>query len=297
MTRLLDRFGPDLAALRGDELRDAIRASEGRTMLAEVVAPAAPLQAGTANAELVAAFGADLVCLNLADPTADGVLVTGLDRLDPPPRGFDGLARLLARPVGLNLEPAMDSVPDEHRATAVNARAAAAGGAAFVIVTANPGRGATVADLAAAVDTVRRSAPDLLCLAGKMHHAGAEEPVGASVADALLGADAHGVLVPVPGTVPGVSEDAARAVTARVRGAGGLAVGAVGTSQEGADVATIRQLAVTAKRVGVDVHHLGDAGLGGVADPRNLYVYGVAVRGVRHTWNRMARGVRGSWRG
>ena len=297
MTRLLDRFGPDLAALRGDELRDAIRASEGRTVLAEVVAPAAPLQAGTANAELVAAFGADLVCLNLADPAADGVLVTGLDGLDPPPRGFDGLARLLARPVGLNLEPALDSVPGEHRATAVNARAAAGGGAAFAIVTANPGRGATVADLAAAVDTVRRSAPDLLCLAGKMHHAGAEEPVGVSVADALLGADAHGVLVPVPGTVPGVSEDAARAVTARVRAAGGLAVGAVGTSQEGADVTTIRQLAVTAKRVGVDVHHLGDAGLGGVADPRNLYVYGVAVRGVRHTWNRMARGVRGSWRG
>jgi hypothetical protein len=97
--------------------------------------------------------------------------------------------------------------------------------------------------------------------------------------------------------VPGASEDAARAVTARVRAAGGLAVGAVGTSQEGADVTTIRQLAVTAKRVGVDVHHLGDAGLGGVADPRNLYVYGVAVRGVRHTWNRMARGVRGSWGG
>ncbi|MDP8978138.1 MAG: haloacid dehalogenase-like hydrolase, partial [Actinomycetota bacterium] len=181
--------------------------------------------------------------------------------------------------------------------TAPNARAAATGGAAFVVVTANPGRGATVADLAAAVETVRGAAPDLLCLAGKMHHAGAEEPVGVEVAEALLEADAHGVLVPLPGTVPGVSEEAARAVTARVRAAGGLAVGAVGTSQEGADVTTIRQLAVTAKRVGVDVHHLGDAGLAGVAAPENLYAYGVAVRGVRHTWNRMARGVRGSWRG
>ena len=43
MTRILDRWGTAMAGLRGEELRDAIAAAEGRTVLAELVAGAAPL--------------------------------------------------------------------------------------------------------------------------------------------------------------------------------------------------------------------------------------------------------------
>ena len=81
------------------------------------------------------------------------------------------------------------------------------------------------------------------------------------------------------------------------RSSGALAIGAIGTSQEGADGDTLRRLALMAKRIGVDVHHLGDAGLGGMASPESLYAYSIAVRGIRHTWNRMARGTRASWPG
>lgn len=298
MTRILDRFGADLADLRGDDLVEAIRAAEGRTILAEVVAAAPPLLAGTSNAELVSAFGADLVCLNLVDPTeADRVMMAGLEALDPPPVGFAGLSRLLGRPVGLNLEPDVDTVPEPVRASGSRARAAAEAGAAFVVVTANPGRRVTGRELAAAVATVRNAAPGLVCLAGKMHQAGAEEPLGPDLASALVDAGAHGVLVPLPGTVPGLSEDTAAAMVRAVRGRGGLAVGTIGTSQEGADRDTLRSLALMAKRIGVDVHHIGDAGYTGIAHPENVYAYAVAVRGVRHTWNRMARNVRANWKG
>jgi hypothetical protein len=297
VTRLLDRFGADLATLRGDALLDAIRASEGRTVLAEIIATAQPLLAATSNAELVAGFGADLVCLNMVDPTSSGVLVAGLEDLDPAPDGFEGLARLLGRPVGLNLEPELDSVPPGLRATAENAGRAQNSGAAFVMITANPGRMATLDDLARSVEVVRAAAHGLLCFAGKMHQAGAEERIEPKTADVLTSAGARGVLVPLPGTVPGVSEPDAGAVVRAARAAGALAMGTIGTSQEGADPATVRTLALTAKRIGVDVHHVGDGGLTGVTTPDNVYVYSVAIRGVRHTWNRMARGVRASWGG
>ena len=297
MTRILDTYGSDLADLTGAALVEAIRASEGRTVLAKIVSSSPPLLAGTSNAELVAAFGADLVCLNLVDPSMDGTLVTGLERLDPPPDGFSGLARLLGRPVGLNLEPPLESVPAEFRCDERNLRAAAESGAAFVMVTANPGRDVSTADVGHAVETVRSSTPEILCLAGKMHAAGYEERLDADAARALIESGAQGVLVPVPGTVPGIDHAAAAAMVAAARDAGALAVGVIGTSQEGADAATVASLALEAKRAGVDIHHIGDAGYSGIADPANIYSYSVAIRGKRHTWNRMARGVRASWKG
>ncbi|HUH06241.1 MAG TPA: hypothetical protein VML96_00405 [Egibacteraceae bacterium] len=297
MTRLLDRFGPDLARLSGAALGEAVLAAEGRTVMAEVIAPAPPLLSGTANAELMAAFGADLICINLVDPGADGPLVGGLEQLDPAPDGFAGLARLLGRPVGLNLEPDLESVPGQFRATADQARTAASRGAAFVMITANPGREATISDMETAVATVRQAAPDLWCLAGKMHQAGAEEPLGADTAARLVAAGAQGVLVPLPGTVPGLSERTAEAMVRTARADGGVAVGTIGTSQEGADPTVLRQLALTAKRIGVDVHHIGDGGWTGLAPPENIYAYATTIRGVRHTWNRMARNARAGWTG
>lgn len=293
--RLLDRFGADAAALKGEDLRAAIATSEGRIVMAEVISGASPLLSGTSNPELVCAFGADLVCLNMVDPFAEGALVPGLEAVDPEARGFGGLAALLGRPVGLNLEPDIDSVPAAFRASSQTVTAARDSGAGFVMITANPGRGASFGDMTQAVKTVRSAAPDLLCFAGKMHMAGSGEPIGPDAAARLAGAGAGGVLVPLPGTVPGLSEDDARAMVSVARDSGALAIGTIGTSQEGADVSTLRSLALTAKRIGVDVHHFGDAGYTGIGDPEGLYAYSIAIRGKRHTWNRMARSVRASW--
>jgi riboflavin synthase len=100
------------------------------------------------------------------------------------------------------------------------------------------------------------------------------------------------VLVPIPGTVPGVTRELATAATEAVHERGVIVLGTIGTSQEGAPEALAHSLALVAKEIGVDAHHVGDAGYHGVGDPHLLHAYSLAVRGRRHTWRRMALGSR-----
>ena len=72
---------------------------------------------------------------------------------------------------------------------------------------------------------------------------------------------------------------------------GCLTLTAIGTSQEGADTATIRQIALMCKQTGTDMHHLGDTGYCGMALPENIQTYSIAVRGIRHTYHRMAASI------
>jgi hypothetical protein len=67
-----------------------------------------------------------------------------------------------------------------------------------------------------------------------------------------------------------------------------LVVVAIGTSQEGADPETVRELALAAKRAGADVLHLGDMGAFGLTEPTNVLAASLAIRGRRHTYRRMA---------
>lgn len=45
------------------------------------------------------------------------------------------------------------------------------------------------------------------------------------------------------------------------------------------------------KMAGTDIHHIGDTGYPGMALPENIMAYSVAIRGVRHTYHRMAASV------
>ena len=45
----------------------------------------------------------------------------------------------------------------------------------------------------------------------------------------------------------------------------------IGTSQEGADEGTIREIALLNKRCGIDIQHIGDAGFCGIALPGKYY--------------------------
>ena len=69
---------------------------------------------------------------------------------------------------------------------------------------------------------------------------------------------------------------------------GALAMTTIGPSQEGADEATIREIALMCKMAGADIHHIGDSGYMGMAIPDNLTAYSIAIRGKRHTYRRMA---------
>ena len=106
--------------------------------------------------------------------------------------------------------------------------------------------------------------------------------------DEFIEAGADIILLPAPGTVPGITMEYVRALIAHAHGRGALAITAIGTSQEGADTDTIRRIALMCKMAGTDIHHIGDTGYPGMALPENIMTYSVAVRGVRHTYHRMA---------
>lgn len=293
MTRLLDLPASAVVNLKGPELIAAIRACEGRAIVAETIGVHEPLIDGVTNAELVAAMGADLVLLNVFD--LETPQVKGLPPV-PPAGVLAEVKRLTGVAVGINLEPV--GVPVGRLATAENARLAVQWGAQFLVVTANPGTGARNEDVTAAIRVVSDAVgADAMVIGGRMHGSGARAQHGSrtiTAADvaAFVAAGADVVLLPAPGTVPGLLTAHVHALVEVVHEAGKLAMTAIGTSQEGADVDTIRAIALAAKQTGADLHHLGDGGFQGICVPENLLAYSKAIRGVRHTYRRMASSVR-----
>lgn len=132
--------------------------------------------------------------------------------------------------------------------------------------------------------------------AGKMHASGVAGEGGEKImtpadAEAFMAAGADIILLPAPGTVPGITQEYAHRLIEVVHSRGKLALTAIGTSQEGADVATIRQIALMCKMAGADIHHIGDTGVPGMALPQNIMAYSIAIRGERHTYHKMAQSV------
>ena len=100
------------------------------------------------------------------------------------------------------------------------------------------------------------------------------------------------ILLPAPGTVPGITMEYVRSLVVCAHSLGKMTLTAIGTSQEGADTDTIKEIALMCKMTGTDLHHLGDAGYGGMALPENILEYGKVIRGIRHTYHRMAVSIR-----
>ena len=181
-----------------------------------------------------------------------------------------------------------------RKATLENAKKAAEMGVNFILLTGNPGIGVTNEAIVQTLKLYKQELGEQLILAaGKMHASGivtegAENIITKADVQAFAQAGADIILLPAPGTVPGISMDYVRELIAYAHSLGCLTITAIGTSQEGADVATIRQIALMCKMAGTDIHHLGDSGYGGMALPENIMAYSIAVRGIRHTYHRMA---------
>ena len=304
--RLIDTTTREVAGYGRHELVAAVRGSEGRVLAAEMMAPVMATVFDVSNPELAAGMGADLLVLNLLDVSHPEVF--GID-VDDPADVVREVKRLTGRPVAVNLEPVDPDAPrvteDDfvpgptagRLATPENLAAATALGVDAVVLTGNPGMGVTNASLARAVGHARAAAGDgLLLMAGRMHASGSADESGARIVDeraidGFVAAGADVVLVPAPGTVPGCHEALVRGWVEAAHRAGALTMTTIGTSQEGADVDTIRRIALMAKMTGTDIHHLGDCGLFGVALPENLLAYSIAVRGRRHTYRRMAMSI------
>src|SRR5437016_8847200 len=65
--RYLDCSASELLSISKADLLDALRASEGRIVVSEIIGSVQPLLLSVTNAELAASQGADLLLLNMFD--------------------------------------------------------------------------------------------------------------------------------------------------------------------------------------------------------------------------------------
>ena len=304
MRRIIDCRASDFAKMNRQDLLDSIANCEGRTICCETVGSYQPMLGDVTNAEFAAAMGADLLLLNLFD--CNDPIIQALPKCGPMER-VQMLKKLTGRPIGINLEPVeqvLDDAPDGmwamtngRKATLENAKRAADMGVDLILLTGNPGMGVTNEAIEQTLRLYKKELGDRLVLAaGKMHAAGiltegAEKIITKADIQAFAQAGADIILMPAPGTVPGITVEYIRELVTFAHSLGCLTITAIGTSQEGADVATIRQIALMAKMTGTDIHHLGDAGYGGISLPENIQAYSIAIRGIRHTYRRMAASV------
>lgn len=302
--RILNCTASDLASYTAKELLEAIAGSEGRVLAGECIGVTQPLLTDITNAEVVASMGADILLLNMFD--VKNPVIQALPAVEPMETVRE-VKRLTGRMVGINLEPVEDSaggneeviwqMSEGRKATVQNAVTAADMGVDMVLLTGNPGNGVSNQAIVDSLKSIRSAVGDRLILAaGKMHASGvitesAENIITKEDIRAFREAGADIILMPAPGTVPGITMEYVRELVSFSHSLGALTITSIGTSQEGSDVATIRQIALMCKMTGTDIHHIGDSGYVGMALPENIMAYSIAIRGIRHTYHRMAQSI------
>lgn len=298
--RLIDTTARELASYNKQELLTSIADSEGRTLAAETIGTVTPMLVDITNAEFVTSLGADLIMLNVFD--VNEPVIQGLPQV-PSEEVVREVKRLTGRMVAINLEPAIVKDTEDksvwnltkgRQATPENAKKAADMGVDMIVLTGNPGVGVENDAIIQALSQLKEAVGDRVILtAGKMHASGILSEGGEKIlteneVESFVDAGADVILLPAPGTVPGISMEYAAKLIKRAHEKGALAMTTIGTSQEGADEDTIRQIALMCKMAGADIHHIGDSGYMGMALPENIMAYSVAIRGKRHTYRRMA---------
>lgn len=305
--RLISANTSDILAMNAEDLKESIKASEGRVVLSENVVTSQPLGEDITNAEVAAAFGADLILLNNMDvmnPVVMG-LYDGEETMATAKLRHDGhiikdLQHLVGRPIGVNLEPIdVDADMLEERLEIVTGRTATPEtlaeverlGYNFVVLTGNPGTGVTNEQIVKNIKIAKQKFSGLV-IAGKMHAAGVNEPlINPDIVKEFIDAGADVILVPAVGTVPGLTDDELTEIVKIAHEANALVMSTIGTSQESGTTSYIENIAIRNKICGVDIQHIGDAGYGGMAPVENIFTLSKAIRGQRHTVSRMARSI------
>lgn len=307
MKRYLDCSATELSQMTKNDFLNSLAASEGRIIVAETIGIDQPMLGDITNAEFAASMGADLLLLNIFD--VDNPVVQGIDCEDKK-EIVRRIKELTGRKVGINLEPveqgvessvdvsSWDRLSSGRKGTLENAIKAVEMGVDFIVLTGNPGIGVTNKAIADTLKIFKENIGDKVVLvAGKMHAAGIMSEAGENIITksdvcefASAGADI--ILMPAPGTVPGITMEYIRTLVTYAHSLKKLTLTTIGTSQEGSDTDTIKQIALMCKMTGTDLHHLGDAGYFGMALPENIFEYGKVIRGVRHTYRRMARSIK-----
>lgn len=293
--RLLDFSASDFLSVRPMELKQAILASEGRTVMAENVASSSNFLAGVTNAELERAAGADLILFNALD-LFDPQIVGIPDNIEE--STVEWIKKAIGRPIGVNLEPvdikasmneARSEISIGRIVSPKTLKQANKLGFNFICLTGNPGTGVTNDAIKHAIELSREHF-DGLIIAGKMHGAGVDEPVmNLEIAKQFVETGIDMLLVPAPYTVPYFMEQDLKEIADYVRSHNKgksiedkvLLLTANGTSQDSSDSDTIKKIALASKACGADIQHIGDS-LNGICLPENIFALGQAIRGYRH---------------
>ncbi|NJE44909.1 haloacid dehalogenase-like hydrolase [Massilimicrobiota sp. SW1139] len=295
MKRLLNCTTSEMLSMNKDELKQSILASEGRTIMTETVVACPPLLGDLTNAELAVSFGSDMVLLNVFD--CNNPHINGLPETDEPVKL---LKKLVGRPVGCNLEPIDENakmmenrleISSGRHATKETFIKAKELGFDFICLTGNPGTGVSNASIENAIKLAKEYFGGMI-IAGKMHSSGIDEAlVDLDSIERFIDAGADIILMPAVYTVPGLSEEEVRDACKLIKSKGALSLSSIGTSQEGSDGGTIREIALVNKRCGIDIQHIGDAGWCGIALPENIMALSIAIRGKRWTYHKIASSV------
>lgn len=301
--RLLDCNTSDIIKMNKKQKLESIASSEGRVIVSEVIGVFQQALFNISNAELASAFGADILLLNMLDvydPIFNGIPKVEKEDI------IKEIKRLTGRLIGVNLEPVdkdaktmgeIGTISKGRQATAETASKAFEMGADMIVLTGNPGTGVTNKAIISSLSEINKAVGNkVILVAGKMHAAGALLEAGENIITkydiaSFVEAGADIILLPAPGTVPGITTDYIGELVKYSHSLGVITMTAIGTSQEGADSETIKRIALLCKMTGTDIHHLGDAGYAGIAVPQNIMDYSIAIRGVRHTYSRMAQSI------
>ena len=287
--RIFDYTSEDFRLANREQLVEAIRHSEGRTIMVENVVALTPPIDMVSGPELAAAFGADMITLNCLDVFDPKIRILAED-----PDAYMNIAevkKLTGRLVGCNLEPVPKGV--NHLAvgrtvTEASIKRAVEIGLDYVMLTGNPGNCVSQETILEAIGLVRNIAPEMLIVAGKMHAGGVGNDYNLNIVPAFAEAGADIMMFPAAYTTPGVTPELAQQMMAAVHKTNMLGMLAIGTSQEGATESYIEQVAISAKAAGADVVHIGDGGYSGIAPLENIMRLGLTLRGRRHQFKRMA---------
>lgn len=203
--------------------------------------------------------------------------------------------RLCGIPIGMTLEPVQeeDDYPYGRVANEENARKGVEQGASYITLIHTPQM--SVDQFVKRVEQVRKGVEEKgLVKAGKMPWGGcsflvnADEFVTETEIRELAAAGADVIILPTPGTVPGLTVELVRRWVTIVHNCGLLAETTIGTSQEGADPDVIRRFAIDSKMTGADLFQIGDSVYGGCCIPENVMAFARAIKGQRHTLRRAA---------
>ena len=304
--RILNMTPEELTHLSKEELFTAIAGSEGRVLASETIGITIPLLTDVTNAEFAASMGADMILLNMFDVQNPQIMaLPDVEKAET----VREVKKLTGRLVGINLEPVDENAASENAetlwamsagryATVENAVLAQRMGVDMIVLTGNPGNGVSNEAITASLREISEKIGDKIILAaGKMHASGVIGEGGENIItkeDIRLFCEAGAdiILMPAPGTVPGITTEYIRSLVSYAHSLGKLTITSIGTSQEGADTETIKRIALECKMTGTDIHHIGDSGYVGMALPENIMAYSVAIRGIRHTYHRMAQSLR-----